>query len=317
MGDRKFLTLRDASELLGVSYQTILKKRAEFGAVRIDAPGAIEYAVPAHFVREFLSVELEDLNARMERLNSNEFDDPFTLYNRADVAELEEREEEMLRLRFEKLWTLQEIADEYGLSRERVRQIIGNSGRGYKPKRIRRQARAMADKTNREVAEALGISYGLASTLRADIRTPVDGDGSASVGFDKEEWAAEHLRALGFDVELMPFRHPFDMLVNDSCRVDVKYCSTPRTPPSSGNISPQWCFALRGERENCDIYMCVTGEDDVFMIPSSEVPEQQEQLVFCYPTKRPSLGKYQKYLERYDLIKSYCRHALNGSNGHH
>jgi DNA-directed RNA polymerase sigma subunit (sigma70/sigma32) len=40
-----------------------------------------------------------------------------------------ERIEEMKRLRFEEKWTLQQIADKYGICRERVRQLIGNTGR--------------------------------------------------------------------------------------------------------------------------------------------------------------------------------------------
>jgi DNA-binding transcriptional regulator LsrR (DeoR family) len=39
-----------------------------------------------------------------------------------------ERINEMKRLRFVEEWTLQQIADKYGISRERVRQLIGNSG---------------------------------------------------------------------------------------------------------------------------------------------------------------------------------------------
>ena len=37
--------------------------------------------------------------------------------------------EEMVRLRFEEKWTIQKIGDNFGLSRERVRQIIGNTKR--------------------------------------------------------------------------------------------------------------------------------------------------------------------------------------------
>lgn len=43
----------------------------------------------------------------------------------------EEREArfiEMKRLRFEEHWSLQRIATKYGISRERVRQILGNTG---------------------------------------------------------------------------------------------------------------------------------------------------------------------------------------------
>jgi hypothetical protein len=41
----------------------------------------------------------------------------------------QERIEQMKYLRFEKKWTLQQIGNHFGgLSRERVRQLIGNTG---------------------------------------------------------------------------------------------------------------------------------------------------------------------------------------------
>lgn len=43
--------------------------------------------------------------------------------------EREERLKEMKRLRFEERWTLQQIGIKFGITRERVRQLIGNTGR--------------------------------------------------------------------------------------------------------------------------------------------------------------------------------------------
>ena len=42
--------------------------------------------------------------------------------------ELRQRTKEMKRLRHVLKWSLQKIADLYGISRERVRQLIGNTG---------------------------------------------------------------------------------------------------------------------------------------------------------------------------------------------
>jgi len=42
--------------------------------------------------------------------------------------ETEARYDEMYRLRYEKKWTLKRIGEHYGITRERVRQIIGNTG---------------------------------------------------------------------------------------------------------------------------------------------------------------------------------------------
>ena len=45
-----------------------------------------------------------------------------------DVEGLKKRNAEIHRLRMEEHWTLQDIADLYDLTRERVRQILGNTG---------------------------------------------------------------------------------------------------------------------------------------------------------------------------------------------
>jgi len=47
----------------------------------------------------------------------------------------ENRTREMIRMRFGELMTLQEIGDEFGITRERVRQILGNTGRIVNTKR--------------------------------------------------------------------------------------------------------------------------------------------------------------------------------------
>lgn len=59
----------------------------------------------------------------------------------------ETRAAEMKRLRYKEFWTLQMIADRYGISRERVRQIIGNTGYGYTARlrvRLTKQAATVA-----------------------------------------------------------------------------------------------------------------------------------------------------------------------------
>lgn len=56
--------------------------------------------------------------------------------NAEQQAKNDRRKAEMIRLRDIEHKTLQEIADIYCITRERVRQIIGNTGhRGYRKKK--------------------------------------------------------------------------------------------------------------------------------------------------------------------------------------
>lgn len=213
------------------------------------------------------------------------------------------RNVEMKRLRYEELKTLQEIADIYNISRERVRQIVGNNDyKNNKTRRKRKKARANTDATNDELAKILNVSPNTIANYRSDIRHAVKSGSCRAVGHEWEEWTIDKLSEMGAVVEGMPLRHPYDLEVN-GYRVDVKYCDHPRTPPSTRGLlkSPQWVFGTKGDSDKCDFFFCITGNKDIFIIPSGEVGTKQ-QVVFCYPTERPSLGKYQKYLDRYDLL---------------
>ena len=212
---------------------------------------------------------------------------------------------EMILLRQEKLWTLQMIGDKFGVSRERVRQIIGNTGNGYKSKRTRRIARSMLDKTNEEVAKIAGVSDSRISSYRSDIRHAVEPNSPIGVGVEWEEWAAETIEANGYSATLMPIHHPFDILVDNSVRVDVKYRNDSKLPPSQVNyVNPKWTFATKGKHNRYDILFCITYYKDVFVIPTNAIPEGRLDVSFCFPTTRPEIGKYQQYHNRYDLLAS-------------
>ena len=60
---------------------------------------------------------LERVVAQMKRKKLN-----------AEQKMLNERNIEIKRLRNNEYWTLQRIGDKFGISRERVRQIVGNTG---------------------------------------------------------------------------------------------------------------------------------------------------------------------------------------------
>ena len=81
------------------------------------------------------------------------------------------RKEEMIHLRFNLGWSLQRIGDNYNISRERVRQIIGNTRGALKlmysdtlrnPLWINNNS----DKTNDEIAKELGCTKSRVSSFR-------------------------------------------------------------------------------------------------------------------------------------------------------
>lgn len=216
------------------------------------------------------------------------------------------RNQELEKLRFEEGWTLQAIGDKYDISRERVRQILGNSGYVAHELRNEKIKAAPADVTNGELAE----EYDLGTARLGQIRQSwyrVDGDSMLADGCAWEEWAADRLEQLGHEVELQRHGSPFDILVNGQCKVDVKAASS-TMPPSQKDklINPRYRFVTRKseDKEACDFFIFITKDtEEAFIVPYDDLPMPKENVIFCWPTARPTMSKYLKYHERWDLIK--------------
>lgn len=117
-------------------------------------------------------------------------------------------------------------------------------------------------------------------------------------GIRAEKHAYETLIYLGFDVELTSTKHPYDLLVNNAVKIDVK----------AANISYANGFAFRSYRiakkqPTCDIYMLYEADDDeigdVYIVPSSVV-SGQVQIGISKGSKR-----YLHYKNRYDIIQKF------------
>lgn len=222
-----------------------------------------------------------------------------------DIARLNE----MVDLR-KSGYTLQKIAVKFGISRERVRQLIGNSGyMAFDLMHKEREAvvEKSKDLTTPELLKKLGISSG--SLPKRNYHHPIENsDSSTYRGNVAEVRAAEIIRQHGLTAELMPLQHPFDILVNGSIRLDVKSAHKPLTSPSilRRSTSPMWKFKVgKNSRDKCDFYFCIITEtEDVFIIPSKDVPASMQFLVFCYPTERPEIAKWQNYHDAYDLLEA-------------
>ena len=235
----------------------------------------------------------------------------------------DERRQDMINLRYVLGWTLQKIAERYGLSRERVRQIIGNSGHiaikttdRLKDEEFLQQT---ANLTNEELAKMLGLSMNTVSQYRGDIRHAIkEGDHPAYRGAIIEDRVSEILNKKGIQNELMPFRNGFDILALDIVRIDVKSAYKNWDPPSSNFVSPLWRFKIQGnaiKRRGTDFYACfIVPTEEIFIIPSDVIPDTREYIAFCWPTTRPTMSKYQKYLDAYHLITEFVeQHKVSTS----
>lgn len=104
---------------------------------------------------------------------------------------------------------------------------------------------------------------------------------------------------LGLESELCPVRYPYDLLVENAVKVDVKFS---REFNNYGGAKYFTCN-IEKEQQTCDIFVvyCV-GEDNtkVLIIPSYVVSGKTQIAIGIKESK------YDEYENRWDIIKQYC-----------
>lgn len=215
-----------------------------------------------------------------------------------------DRKQTMKDMRHKQLMSLQEIADQYGISRERVRQIIGNSGKGYKTQRQINIVRGNADKTNSELKALLGIGVsGRYARVRAEARHPIEG-GQAALGKIGEDVVSQKLHDNGIKHRQMPHHHPFDILLDGGKKVEVKtafseFVSNPKQK------STQYRFGVGKNKKGnfCDFFICyIEPTGDFFIIPNKKIG-MIDSLYITWPTQARSWAGWEEYHNRWDLLK--------------
>lgn len=225
-----------------------------------------------------------------------------------DGEEMARRNDKMKWLRFKEDWTLEELAAEYGISRQRVGQIVGtNDYVNRKARRVRKIILATKESvTDRELAERLDMAVATVARHRRGIYR-VAGP-TTTVQYkahdDRVRWFRTKLKRRGHNVRLYPPNtYPFDMIVDDRIRVAISASNKTLNgnPSRYKAVSPMWRFRIPNESFGYDYLVCITGTNDVFVIPTNRLPKRK-YMTFCYPTLRESMSKYLIYHNRYDLL---------------
>ena len=141
------------------------------------------------------------------------------------------------------------------------------------------------------VSKRQGGWHGLAEELGLDIK-----ESESYFGKRNELAAADMLRERGFEVRRMPHTFPYDLLLNDCVKVDVKSGHLYKGPNGSF-----YSFNLEKSYATCDFYILFTINEDntigrKMIVPSNAV----------IANKQISVGversKYHKYTDRWDLL---------------
>lgn len=207
------------------------------------------------------------------------------------------RKEEIQHLRFEEKRTLQYIADKYNISRERVRQILGNSGRTFVTDRRKQIHNLHQQATNDDLAELMGVSTPAIFRYRNGERHGIKG-GSLNIGTAGEIIVAEKLTSLCIANSLMPHHHPFDILLESGLRIDVKSSNPSST---SKTIKPLYNFHAHKTQKGpyCDfLILFLLDATEYFVVP---LDNAEDTIRFCWPPGK-KVSKFQKFYNRFDLL---------------
>lgn len=210
------------------------------------------------------------------------------------------RTDQMQELRYKHKWTIEKIGKFFNISRERVRQLIGNTGRitqRDKASRMLDLYESNKGLSNAQLGRLLGIKS--VSKYRNGERHNIDGSGYPKIGADTEELVSERLSYLGIGHKLMPYAHPFDILLDTGSRVDVKSAE-----PISLRFYLFPCYTFHTKviekGHYCDFFILVLRDlTDFFVVPFKDA---KDCIRFSYPQYGyPS--KWLKYHNRFDFLK--------------
>jgi hypothetical protein len=133
-------------------------------------------------------------------------------------------------------------------------------------------------------AEELGLGLKSGSTTRE--------------GQEHEKKVMHLLEGLGYEVEQMAHKFPYDLLVNGCVKIDVKMANAYLLRGESRVHT----FGINKEKPTSDILICLANDEEgnverMFIIPSHHVQMKMLNV--------GANSKYNKYVDKFEYIKQY------------
>lgn len=178
------------------------------------------------------------------------------------------------------------------LVREKVLEVVD----GLQLDRMPSRAEVVNYFGNCGLAGVISKRYGwvrLANEMGLTIK-----ESETGIGKLFENKASEFLKACGFDVRKMAQNFPYDLLLNDCVKVDVKASKLYR-----GELGNFYTFHLEKPYATCDFYLLLTVDDDntinrKMIVPSNHVISNNQISVGEHKSK------YHQYTDRVDLLET-------------
>lgn len=125
-------------------------------------------------------------------------------------------------------------------------------------------------------------------------------DSETQLGNDYESNIVDLLRKKGYQINKMTTNHPFDLLINNSVKVDVKVAK----PHMLRGESRVHAFATNKRFGSCDLYIAVALSEQEEIEKILIIPSHRLQIVTLCIGKN---SKYDVYKNRFDLIDKYSQ----------
>lgn len=118
------------------------------------------------------------------------------------------------------------------------------------------------------------------------------------LGIEYENLINDALLKRGYDVKLTTTKFPYDILVNNRVKVDVKVGRKVKTGESD-----YYTFNLEKLIQTCDVYVAVAlgrnnGRNEIYVIPSSIMSGKTQLSIGAQKSA------YDKYIDRWDIVKA-------------
>lgn len=237
--------------------------------------------------------------------------------NFSDEVDYVKRKEEMWDMRHVQGMTLKEIGEKCGgISRERVRQIIGNTGRDFRSEWTKELIASKKVKLYHwtELGNAPGVRREWRRIWGNERHEVKSGSSGNRKGYLFEEFASEILTMNGIENRCMPYRSSFDILCENGAKLAVTVSGTDvrEMPSQVKQIYPTWAVVYRNK--NVDfLFAFVPDEDEVgehtyYVIPISELlhlKTKDSRIRIPHPPMSQKVSKWHKFHKRLDLIKNY------------
>ena len=125
----------------------------------------------------------------------------------------------------------------------------------------------------------------------------------SETGYKYEQFAMKLLKEKGYKVEKMSTQHPYDLLIDDSVKVDIKVSNIGYVEGSRVHT-----FRLAKKNATCDIYILFALNyneevEKLLIIPSHKL----KITTLCMGQK----SKYNKYIDKWEYIKKLTETYLD------